>query len=236
MARILARENAALAAFPDVQGQGRRYQEAARAATRAIPGRPGDTMRFWAKIVIVGEHWAWAGGYVRGRPYCWWRGGWGPAARVSWIVAHGEIPPGMYVRHACDGDYCLNPDHLVLSHRRNGPPHAPPPGKCSQCERPALARGMCKSHLSQFYKRRKKEKAMPVSADPWKYDLDEGFRCWDCRRSLDDIEAGPTTLVPEEGAVHPICGRCFRTRRLRLAAAEATDPLQSPKASEGGWN
>ena len=72
----------------------------------------------------------WAKTNRRGTDDCWiWQGnrlprGYGQfgvghtrkvyAHRISWELANGPIPPGMYVLHHCDVPACVNPAHLFL--------------------------------------------------------------------------------------------------------------------------
>ena len=68
---------------------------------------------FWSKIDRRGpdECWEWTGtrwfgGYGRAQSYF-------KAHRVSYEIAYGPIPKGMFVRHKCDNPPCCNPAHLL---------------------------------------------------------------------------------------------------------------------------
>lgn len=79
-----------------------------------------DTLaiRFWAKVEKTDTCWNWTGakllkGY--GKIGAGKRGtGSRCAHRVSWELANGPIPSGLWVLHHCDNPPCVRPDHLFL--------------------------------------------------------------------------------------------------------------------------
>ena len=73
--------------------------------------------RFWEKVDKSGDCWIWIGA----------KNGWGygilsrgtgmgrvRAHRLSYELANGAIPDGLFVLHKCDNPPCVRPDHLFV--------------------------------------------------------------------------------------------------------------------------
>lgn len=77
--------------------------------------RPPIEERFWKYVDKSGDCWTWTGS-VAGNGYGAIRcnGKQEGAHRVAWMLAHGDIPAGLVVRHSCDNPLCVRVDHLSL--------------------------------------------------------------------------------------------------------------------------
>jgi hypothetical protein len=67
-------------------------------------------------------------------------GGEARAHRVSWVLAHGPIPPGRWVLHRCDTPGCVNPAHLFLGTTRENTADMVAKGRQARGERHASRR------------------------------------------------------------------------------------------------
>lgn len=96
----------------------RGHHRVGRKCAKPYANKRDVSERFWDKVDKTSS--------VRG---CWlWRAGtdghgYGQvsvdqrpdkAHRVSWRLAHGPIPSGLWVLHRCDTPACVNPTHLFL--------------------------------------------------------------------------------------------------------------------------
>ena len=75
------------------------------------------SVRFWKHVATAGvdDCWLWTGGqYTTGYGQIKDRKIPKLAHRVSWELAYGGIPDGLWVLHKCDVHRCVNPNHLFL--------------------------------------------------------------------------------------------------------------------------
>jgi hypothetical protein len=62
------------------------------------------------------------------------------AHRVSWALANGSVPAGLFVCHRCDNPACINPDHLFLGTQKDNMQDCKDKGRFNSPKRMASVR------------------------------------------------------------------------------------------------
>lgn len=93
-----------------------------RERRKALNPQPTPEERFWGRVEKTDTCWNWTG-YMRAGGYGGVRidGVLRSAHRLSYEVANGPIPEGMYLDHICHNTACVRPDHLrPVTTKQNG--------------------------------------------------------------------------------------------------------------------
>lgn len=117
----------------------------------------GDPIaRFWSKVEKTDTCWLWLGSHDD-KGYGWFKldNRMQRAHRVAYRLVIGDLADGFELHHECGNESCVNPEHLSpLSeddHHDRHRSELDPICAVPICERPRLARGLCRTHYERQY-------------------------------------------------------------------------------------
>ncbi len=144
--------------------------------------------RFWERVVKTETCWLWTGcvernGYGRLQVN---RVRWMPH-RLSYFLAHGDIPDGLCVLHSCDNTLCVNPSHLRTGTAADNTADKVSKGRHCQGETVGTSR-FTETDIREM-RRLRQEENLPYHAIGERYSTDAGTAWQICtRRSWKHVE------------------------------------------------